>query len=236
MRRINRLYIIGLFFCLLLGGIYALETGIESRFSAAVLVEKDSHLKPSETAEKDAFASTDRALHYTDLYVPIEERRKLDEYYENRAYSGAPPTIPHEIDENHTIGDQNCLKCHQNGGFVPKFDAFAPISPHPNLKSCLQCHVAKNTNRVFRESGFEGWGKKHQQKRALRSSPPIIPHALQMHENCLSCHLGPSSPIEIRTTHPERVNCLQCHAKGDRSAEFGEWKRPFPRLKKDSNQ
>lgn len=32
-----------------------------------------------------------------------------------------------------------------------------------------------------------------------------------MRENCVSCHAGPSAPKEIRVTHPERVNCRQCH-------------------------
>ena len=43
------------------------------------------------------------------------------------------------------------------------------------------------------------------------SSPPPIPHGLQLRENCLSCHSGSGAPKDIATTHPERVNCMQCH-------------------------
>ena len=46
---------------------------------------------------------------------------------------------------------------------------------------------------------------------AFPGGPPMIPHQIQMRENCISCHAGPSAPKEIRVTHPERVNCRQCH-------------------------
>ena len=29
--------------------------------------------------------------------------------------------------------------------------------------------------------------------------------------NCVACHSGPAAREEIRTTHPERVRCNQCH-------------------------
>ncbi len=45
----------------------------------------------------------------------------------------------------------------------------------------------------------------------MLGSPPMIPHQLQMRESCVSCHAGPSAPKEIRVTHPERINCRQCH-------------------------
>lgn len=51
---------------------------------------------------------------------------------------------------------------------------------------------------------------------ALEGSPPIIPHQLQLRENCLACHAGPSAPKEIRVTHPERVNCRQCHVMNNK--------------------
>ena len=43
------------------------------------------------------------------------------------------------------------------------------------------------------------------------ASPPTIPHTLQLRENCLACHGGAASRVEIRTSHPERPRCRQCH-------------------------
>ena len=39
----------------------------------------------------------------------------------------------------------------------------------------------------------------------------MIPHDLQLRGNCLACHAGPAAVEEIRTAHPERTNCRQCH-------------------------
>jgi len=47
--------------------------------------------------------------------------------------------------------------------------------------------------------------------RATVGAPPRIPHALQMRGECLACHAGPGARVELRTTHPERVRCRQCH-------------------------
>jgi cytochrome c-type protein NapB len=45
----------------------------------------------------------------------------------------------------------------------------------------------------------------------MLESPPLIPHDLQLRGNCLACHAGPGGVEEIRSTHPERANCRQCH-------------------------
>ncbi len=47
--------------------------------------------------------------------------------------------------------------------------------------------------------------------RATPGAPPTIPHTLQLWENCLTCHAGSASRVEIRTSHPERPRCRQCH-------------------------
>jgi hypothetical protein len=49
--------------------------------------------------------------------------------------------------------------------------------------------------------------------------PPPIPHDSPMRTNCVTCHSGPSSVAEIRTTHPERSNCRQCHVQANAFAE-----------------
>ena len=61
---------------------------------------------------------------------------------------------------------------------------------------------------------------------ALDGSPPVIPHQLQLRENCLACHAGPSAPKEIRVTHPERVNCRQCHVPNNKvTVDVGDFIR-----------
>ena len=41
-------------------------------------------------------------------------------------------------------------------------------------------------------------------------------------QNCLSCHTGPGSREEIRTTHPERTRCMQCHVGAILKADWGD--------------
>ena len=48
-------------------------------------------------------------------------------------------------------------------------------------------------------------------EKVLPGSPPLIPHDIQGRQKCAACHVGPSSPRELRTSHPERLNCMQCH-------------------------
>jgi cytochrome c-type protein NapB len=60
---------------------------------------------------------------------------------------------------------------------------------------------------------------------ALNDSPPLIPHDLQMRGNCLACHAGPAAVAELRTTHPERANCRQCHVAA--TVEQGVFTRPL---------
>jgi cytochrome c-type protein NapB len=41
-----------------------------------------------------------------------------------------------------------------------------------------------------------------------------------MRENCTACHDGPAAREEIRTPHPERVRCRQCHLTVATTATF----------------
>jgi len=153
------------------------------------------------------------------LNMPFDEnhQRTLEEYYKNRAYYGSPPTIPHPVKEDLNIGGKSCLKCHQNGGFSEKFKAYTPIVPHPEMINCKQCHVPQKSNTLFSETNFKkGIIPKVGVNSALSGSPPTIPHNLQMRKNCLSCHATPSTPKEIRVTHPERTDCMQCHVQNNK--------------------
>jgi len=141
----------------------------------------------------------------------FNEGRSLDTYYNNRAFHGAPPSIPHPIVEDFKIGDRSCLKCHQNGGYVAKFKAYTPVVPHPEKVNCRQCHVTENTSGLFKPANAEAFIKPKIGNAEFIGGPPIISHQIQLHENCLACHAGPSAPKEIRIDHPERSNCRQCH-------------------------
>lgn len=182
-------------------------------------VDEDSYV-PVPTAdpyhtlpiEQGVFSGSDLGLEYAVMPVDSAYQRSLETYYDNRAFDGAPPSIPHPVSKERSAGGISCLQCHQSGGFVEKFNAYAPITPHPEMVSCRQCHVVQNTNTVFKPTNFTG--KKPAMvgvNNAMAGSPPVIPHHIQMRENCLACHAGPASPKEIRTTHPHRVNCMQCH-------------------------
>jgi nitrate reductase (cytochrome), electron transfer subunit len=166
---------------------------------------------------------------------PEAHPRTLAIYRGLRAYPGAPPRIPHGLtDEEFRFG--LCNSCHARGGYVPRFGTYAPVTPHPELTGCLQCHApdamtvglgipritahvicgqchvdpdAPPPSLVSLDWTPMAWAQLGQ--RAMEGSPPRIPHPLQLREDCLACHAGPSAVQEIRTTHPERADCRSCH-------------------------
>jgi cytochrome c-type protein NapB len=157
-----------------------------------------------------------------------------------RAYPGAPPRIPHELtpDEFRTGA---CNTCHERGGYSRRFEAYVPVTPHPGNGPCLQCHVgadevmavplvSPDANRRCHQCHGTGGSPRAGADTALdwrtTASPPLaprmpggppppIPHDLQSRGNCLACHAGPGAVAEIRTTHPERADCRQCHVAPD---------------------
>ncbi|MCP4603664.1 MAG: hypothetical protein GY847_24630 [Proteobacteria bacterium] len=125
----------------------------------------------------------------------------------NRSYSGAPPVIGHKVAE---LGRSECLSCHLNGD-AEDLDGVKPMkTPHPELTRCVQCHLEKTTDELFRENNFKGStyeiGISSQPE-----GPPLIPHPLTMRERCLGCHHEQAEPKQLRTDHPERARCVQCH-------------------------
>ena len=166
---------------------------------------------PYINAEGDAFKNLDM-LYFENHFAKQKGKvRTLNEYYSRRAFSGAPPYIPHEVKTTMNLKFSSCLSCHENGGFSKELNAYAPVTPHPEFKNCRQCHVPMNDKNTFKGSHFTGLEAPKIGNKALLTSPPVIPHQLQLRENCAACHSGPSAPVEIRTTHPERINCRQCH-------------------------
>lgn len=136
--------------------------------------------------------------------------RSLDVYYQRRAYPGAPPIIPHDVDPE-IARTMSCNTCHERGGFSPKHGAYTPVTPHPQYENCMQCHVPATVQDRFRETDWKSISPPAIRRPALPGSPPPVPHTLQLRENCLACHAGPSAVAEVRTSHPERLNCRQCH-------------------------
>lgn len=141
---------------------------------------------------------------------PGVKARSLQAYYALRAYAEAPPVIPHEVDAE-IAQTMNCNVCHAQGGYAPKFNAYAPVTPHPQYENCMQCHVESGDDPLFAQTAWQRARPPQVRRSALPGGPPPIPHTLQLRDNCLSCHAGPAAVAEVRTTHPERVNCVQCH-------------------------
>lgn len=221
----KRLFIIFLFVLLLAATIglwsYSYFESLEEATVKTTSIQEYSSI-PSESG---VFERSQFALEYQFMPLDKDYQRNLNSYYKNRAFYGGPPTIPHPIEEG-SIGGNSCLKCHQNGGFVQKFKAYTPVTPHPDKLNCVQCHVSVKTQSNFVASSWSGNKGSTLDNQALLNSPPVVPHPLQLRENCLSCHAGPSAAKEIRTTHPERVNCRQCHVINDKkTADIGTFKR-----------
>ena len=174
--------------------------------------------------EQGVFKRSEYAMDYERMASDNINDRNLDDYYKNRAFPGAPPTIPHALLSEKGIGGKTCLQCHQNGGYVAQFKAYAPITPHPEMLNCRQCHVPVKTNVNFAQTNWEKTPHPNIKNSAMTGSPPVIPHTLQMRENCSACHVGPAAPQEIKTSHPLRINCRQCHVPvNDLSTLKIEW-------------
>ncbi|MEN9577054.1 MAG: diheme cytochrome precursor [Pseudomonadota bacterium] len=142
---------------------------------------------------------------------PEDRDAALQQRASRRAFNGAPPVIPHVVDQQ---AEPNCLVCHQTGMVID--GKTAPAVSHPPFASCLQCHVVASapsglTASEFAGNSFSSVGFAHQGGRAWSGAPPVVPHSSWMRNECGSCH-GVSGRLGIRTTHPSRQSCVQCHA------------------------
>jgi len=145
------------------------------------------------------------------MMTGTDGRRTLNAYYELRQYPGSPPRIPHEVPRSFAKDALNCLACHGGGGYIAAQNAYAPVTPHPEYESCLQCHVPQRTKDLFVESDWQSINPPPLGRSELAGSPPPIPHNLQLREDCIACHAGPAAVAEIRVEHASRGNCRQCH-------------------------
>lgn len=160
-----------------------------------------------------------------DEVVQTDEEREavLEARSKRRAYAGAPPTIPHSVQQKDPAA---CLACHSTGAEIA--GKRAPAMSHREYSMCTQCHAMERTESEYvakmneypdpAEHGFEGLAERGQGSRAYEGAPPVMPHPLFMRENCSSCH-GVHGALGMRSTHPERQNCQQCHAE---SASFDQ--------------
>lgn len=160
--------------------------------------------------------------------TPSAGKRHLADYYARRAYPGAPPYIPHAVADEMSLGGGDCNSCHQLGGYTAQYEAYVPVTPHPQWPNCRQCHAAQRAPAGPSDNAFTGttWVAMSGPplgRSALGGSPPVIPHSLQLRENCVACHAGSGAVQEIQSTHPERGNCRQCHVP---ATVTSLWSRP----------
>lgn len=139
-----------------------------------------------------------------------EKQFALEIRAQNRAFNGAPPTIPHPVDQTSA---ESCMACHGEG--IQTKSLRAAKMSHPYYANCMQCHAEKNPPHILRPvalqtNSFRGLPAPSGGPRAFPGAPPQVPHSTWMRSDCLSCH-GPTGNRGFRTTHPWRQNCLQCH-------------------------
>ena len=122
------------------------------------------------------------------VITPADKRFALAQREMNRAFNGAPPTVPHPTGE---MSAESCLVCHGQGFNVATLRA-SKMS-HQFLDNCTQCHVESNPVHmppdVFRESTFVGLAAPTGGPRAYPGAPPQIPHTTWMRVDFLSCDL-----------------------------------------------
>lgn len=159
-----------------------------------------------------AFTETPPPLTRAELVRLLEQRES------RRAFNGAPPTVPHPIDQTQSA---SCLACHGKPTRIGSIDV--PQMSHALHSQCIQCHAPGSGPGPALASpppalaapvlanSFSGLPAPTGGNRAFVGAPPVMPHTTAMRDDCLSCH-GPGGSSIIKTTHPQRQNCLQCHA------------------------
>ena len=160
-------------------------------------------------------ASCQKSLDDTDVPGrPDASKTAASERALRRGYDGAPPVIPHQPFES------SCIECHNQEGVAVAQVGFSPPSPHEAtsgmsaMSRCEQCHVFRQTDELFAENSFAGLSQDLRRGRRLNAvAPPVMPHPIFMRENCIACHSGQAAREAIRTTHPERTRCNQCHVE-----------------------
>lgn len=158
------------------------------------------------------------------IFDPVQrtdqmKQEALQDRLRTRAFDGAPPVIPHVIQQQSAA---SCLACHGEG--IRMGDKVATKVSHPQYTSCTQCHVESSTSGPINsvqttENSFTGLQRSGPGLRAYAGAPPTIPHTLWLRNDCTSCH-GLVARPGLRTTHPWLSNCVQCHAASEQLNQF----------------
>ncbi len=160
----------------------------------------------------------------------LSREAALAQRAQRRAFSGAPPVVPHAIDQQNAA---SCLVCHGEGLRVGQ--VVAPKMSHETYANCTQCHVESINRALPPTTGpraaatlFQGLANPGPGERAWPGAPPTIPHTTWMRESCTSCH-GTLADKGLMTSHPWRGNCVQCHGLSaglDQRQPFNNANRP----------
>lgn len=155
--------------------------------------------------------------------TPAMKDAALRDRLRTRAFDGAPPVIPHVVEQQSA---RSCLVCHGEGLLLS--NRIATKISHPHYANCLGCHVEQaggipvdvpiaransgdeSTPKSVPGNLFAGRLRAGPGTRAMPGAPPTIPHTTQLRGDCLSCH-GLIARPGLRTTHPWLQNCVQCH-------------------------
>lgn len=180
----------------------------------------NSNLASLKQPRPDLFAAVTRTAAMKD--AALRDRLRT------RAFDGAPPVIPHLVEQRSA---QSCLVCHGEGLLLG--NRIATKISHPHYANCLGCHVEQagglplvtQVAPVVKTSEepapspipgnvFAGRLRAGPGTRAMPGAPPTIPHTLHLRGDCMSCH-GLIARPGLRTTHPWLQNCIQCHVSPD---------------------
>lgn len=227
--------------------VFVVGAGLEQRDDALAYPEPVSVDRAEEPipAEARVFRTREAELAVAPGFAgkPQAHARSPEIYRRLRAYPGAPPRIPHGLTEEEFLAT-GCNVCHRRGGWVARFGTYAPVTPHPEYASCLQCHAPLDElvgrarpasadalvcdqchidpDRPLATFVAIDWRPAEwpeTDRQAMEGSPHVIPHDVELRNDCVACHAGPGAVVGLRTDHPERVNCRQCHLPaGDEGA------------------
>jgi len=141
------------------------------------------------------------------LRDPLRAQASLEQRGSQRAYDGAPPVVPHAMDAQPS---GSCPACHGEGLLVA--GRLAPRIPHVPYASCAQCHAWGGSvgQPSAAANAFVGAWSERVGDRAWEGAPPTIPHGTWLRSDCAACH-GLTGRPGLRTSHPERQQCVQCH-------------------------
>jgi cytochrome c-type protein NapB len=195
--------------------LFAAETSSVSGATDVLPATDYGEMRRSTKARGRVYGVDELPRQQRDLFAVVEvdleaRRASLATRSERRAYNGAPPVIPHTVDQ---ISNDACLLCH--GASFALGENVARDAPHPYYANCTQCHAPPSPqdlpHTMTIANAFDGVAAPFEGERAWIGAPPTIPHSTWMRQNCQACH-GPEGWQGMESTHPWRTACLQCHA------------------------